>query len=297
MTAAPRVTTTRSLTAAQADAVHAVAEAAHAADGVAPLGEQYLLRVRAGDTGVTHLLGYLDGDVAGYAQLDHGDPAGTAAEVVVEPAARRHGLGRALVEAAAATGERLRVWAHGELPAATALAERLGYVRTRSLWQMRLPLASAALPEPRLPDGVTVRTFEPGRDEQAWLDVNARAFASHPEQGRMTLANLQDRENSAWFAPGGFFLAERGEKLVGFHWTKVEDDTTGEVYVLGVDPSEQGTGLGKALLLVGLGHLASPELGLSTVTLYVESDNAPAVALYRKLGFTLAKSDAMFSAP
>lgn len=292
------VTRADELTAQQVDRVREVVAAATAADGVRPLSEQFLLRVRTGRTGAVHLLAGSD-EPTGYAQLDPGDPAGTAAEVVVEPTARRHGLGTALVTTAAAIDPRLRVWAHGELPGAVALADRLGYVRSRSLWQLRRPLTgpdARPLPDPPLPPGVDVRTFVPGRDERAWLDVNARAFAHHPEQGRMTEADLLERERSAWFSTAGFFLAFRGDRLVGFHWTKVEEDSTGEVYVLGVDPSEQGSGLGKTLLVVGLRHLARPELGLTAVSLYVEADNEPAVALYRKLGFAHVGTDTMFSA-
>lgn len=287
------------LTAGQAARVRAIVDAASAADGVHPLSEQFLLRVRTGRSGAVHLLAGGDRPT-GYAQLDPDDPAGTAGEVVVDPPHRRRRIGTALVEAAAATDPRVRVWAHGELPAAAALAEHLGYVRSRSLWRMRRPLTgpdAAALPEPRLPSGVEVRTFAPGRDERAWLEVNARAFAHHPEQGRMTEADLLDRERSDWFAADGFFLAFRGDRLVGFHWTKVEDGTEGEVYVLGVDPDEQGSGLGKALLLAGLRHLARPGSGLDAVTLYVEADNEPAVALYRKLGFDHVGTDTMFRAP
>lgn len=287
------------LTTEQVERIREIVAAAASADGVHPLSEQFLLRVRTGPSDAVHLLA--GGDRPnGYAQLDPTDPAGTAAEVVVAPGARRRGIGTALLREAAASDPRLRVWAHGELPAAVGLAEHLGYVRVRSLWQMRRPLTprdAGDLPEPRLPSGVEVRTFTPGRDERAWLEVNARAFAHHPEQGRMTEADLLDRERADWFAADGFFLAFRGERLVGFHWTKVEDGTTGEVYVLGVDPDEQGTGLGKALLLVGLRYLARPELGLDAVTLYVEADNEPAVALYRKLGFEHVGTDTMFRAP
>jgi mycothiol synthase len=290
------VVRTGELTADQAARVRAIVDAASAADGVHPLSEQFLLRVRTGRSNAVHLLAGADRPT-GYAQLDPDDPAGTAAEVVVDPAHRRRGTGTALVRAAAGSDQRLRVWAHGELPAAAALAERLGYVRSRSLWRMRRRLdglGTADLPEPSLPAGVEVRTFVPGRDEQAWLGVNARAFAHHPEQGRMTEADLLDRERSDWFAADGFFLAFRGDRLVGFHWTKVEEGAEGEVYVLGVDPSEQGSGLGKALLLVGLRYLARPQLALDAVTLYVEEDNEPAVALYRKLGFDHVGTDTMF---
>jgi mycothiol synthase len=155
--------------------------------------------------------------------------------------------------------------------------------------------ALSDLPAPGRPaDGIDVREFRVGEDEEGWLAVNAEAFAHHPEQGAMTRADLDERMSQPWFDPAGFFVATRGGRLVGFHWTKVHgtrvtDDAYGEVYVVGVSPSEQGGGLGKRLTLTGLEHLAS--LGLKQVILYVEADNAPAVAIYERLGFTHAPED------
>jgi mycothiol synthase len=142
-----------------------------------------------------------------------------------------------------------------------------------------------------------VRAFEPGRDEDGWVAVNAAAFAGHPEQGRMTRADLEQRMEEAWFDPAGFFVAEPSGpsdepgNLLGFHWTKVHEDEpgVGEVYVVGVSPRAQGSGLGRLLTLTGLHHLA--DRGLDEVLLYVESDNAPARKVYERLGFTHAPSD------
>ena len=130
-----------------------------------------------------------------------------------------------------------------------------------------------------------------GVDEDRFLAVNAAAFAHHPEQGGMTRADLDDRIAEPWFDPSGFFLAWRGEELLGFHWTKVHDEEPpfGEVYVVGIAPGAQGGGLGKRLTLIGLQHLAG--LGLREVILYVEADNAPAIAVYERLGFTHADAD------
>jgi len=140
----------------------------------------------------------------------------------------------------------------------------------------------------------------PGQDEQAWLTVNARAFAHHPEQGSWTLADLAQRERQDWFDPAGFFLAERDGRLAGFHWTKVHPDggqdgsgPIGEVYVVGVTPEAQGTGLGKALTVAGIRHLQHQ--GLHAVMLYVDADNVPAVSLYRRLGFTRWDVDVMYA--
>jgi mycothiol synthase len=140
-----------------------------------------------------------------------------------------------------------------------------------------------------LPTGVTVTRFRVGVDEDDWVRVNAAAFATHPEQGAWTAADLRAREQEPWFDPAGFFLARRDGRLVGFHWTKIHPDGAGEVYVLGVDPQAQSGGLGAALLGIGLAHLR--ERGCPLVLLYVDESNAPAVSLYERHGFTTADAD------
>lgn len=277
--------------------VLALVRAATDADGVAPLSEHALLSLkhggRPGNRGL--LLAASAGDLAGYAHLDlasAGEPA--AAELVVHPEHRRQGHGRALAEALqTAAGGPLRIWAHGDLPAAAALAASLGLSRDRALFQLRRPLAPELPPVP-LAEGVHIRTFHEGEDETAWLEVNHRAFAHHPEQGSWTLDDLQAREEEPWFDPTGFFLAVREDGgLAGFHWTKVHSAELGEVYVVGVDPSAQGLGLGRALTLAGLHYLRSR--GLTTVMLYVDESNVSAVRLYESLGFGRFAVDVMYT--
>ena len=213
---------------------------------------------------------------------------------MVDPGYRRHGAGRALVNAlAAAAGERpLRVWAHGDLPAAVALARASGLRRVRALWQMRRSLRDP-LPDVPVPADIRLRTFVPGQDEDGWLRLNALAFAHHPEQGAWTRADLSVREQEDWFDPAGFFLAERDGRLVGFHWTKVHDGTTGEVYVVGVDPAAHGGGLGRALTVAGLRYLRDNR-SLTEVILYVDETNRAAVRMYEALGFARAVTDVMY---
>ncbi len=274
--------------------VLAVVEAAAAADGVAPLSEHAMLALRAGRGGLTVTAEDAGGEaLVGYAHLDPASEDESAAgELVVHPAHRRRGHGRTLLRALReeAAGP-LRVWAHGDLPAAAKLAGAEGLARVRALFQMRRP-AAEPLPEPRIAEGVTVRTFEPGRDEEAWLAVNGRAFAHHPEQGAWTIDDLREREAEGWFDPAGFFMAERDGRLAGFHWTKVHPDGAGEVYVVGVDPDAQGLGLGRALTLVGLRHLR--EAGADPLMLYVDESNVPAVRLYESLGFVRHAVDVMY---
>lgn len=277
-------------------ALRAMLVAVSAVDGHPELGGPGLPPDFAGGE---HLLAERDGDVVGYAHLDTGGDAfgRLVAYLLVRPADRGQGIGTELatrllarvgVTATDKPGETLRVWADGDQPAAAALAQRLGFRLVRRLLRLRMPLTDQ-LPAARLPDGVTLRAFVPGRDEAAFLEVNGQAFAWHPEQGALTDADLRQAEAESWFDPAGFLLAVDGDdRLLGFHWTKVHQHVDGgpmgEVYVVGVRPGVQGGGLGRALTLAGLAYLRERR-AMDRVMLYVESDNESALAVYRGLGF------------
>ncbi|MXG89892.1 mycothiol synthase [Nocardioides flavescens] len=221
-------------------------------------------------------------DEAGFALAHDG-----AVDLAVAPDERRSGHGTALAEAAFAGSGPVTAWSHGDHPAAARLAERHGLARVRELWVMRRP-TSLPLPELQVPEGVTVRGYR-SEDEAEVLRVNAAAFAHHPEQGSMDADDLAARMGEPWWDPAGLLVADDGDGLRGFHWTKQHDASLGEVYVVGIDPAAQGQGLGKVLTLAGLHHLAG--LGVDEVLLYVESDNTPAVRVYSGLGFEHAASD------
>jgi mycothiol synthase len=260
--------------------------------------------------GGEYLLARVDGVLAGVAHLDvSGDAFGRkVAELFVHPAHRRAGIGGELAKAlarrpdvASGGGDRLRVWSHGDHPAAAALATRLGFRRAREMRRMRMDLRRTEVAEPVLPQGIRLRTFVPGADENAMIEVNRKAFSWHPEQGAMSVADLRKEEAEDWFDADGFFLAENDERVIGFHWTKVHDrvvadetgQRTGEVYVVGVDPDVQGGGLGRALTAAGLRYLAGR--GLPQAMLYVESDNTAAVWVYERLGFTVWDTDVQYA--
>ena len=267
------------------------------ADGVSALSEQTVLHLASGPGRVRHLLAYAAEQLTGYAQLEGSEDADASGELVVDPRSRRGGIGTELARAALTQAPRARLWSHGRLPGAVALADRLGLAPVRELHKMARPLGEADLDPAAsaLPSGFSARAFEPGRDEQAWLATNAAAFAHHPEQGRITLSDLQERMALPWFDAAGFILVvadEHPDEVAAFHWTKVED-RVGEVYVVGVHPTHQGRGLGRPVTALGLAHLAS--LGLPEVELYVDGDNQAAIRTYTGLGFASIMVDVMYS--
>jgi mycothiol synthase len=272
---------------------HLLHEALHA-DDHQPLGEhKWLDLVQGGRSGFS---GFVARDerarIVGYAHLSRGSTS-WAIEFVVHPAHRGpgEGIGTDLVRAALQEigregGGHVHVWVPKPGAEDDVLAEANGLQRGRELLQMRrgLPVEGTLPP-------LEVRAFRPGEDEEAWLDVNNRAFDSHPEQGAWDLETITRREHEPWFDPAGFLVHEVDGRIAGSCWTKIhpEDPPIGEIYVISVDPEYQGRGLGRALVLAGLAHLAAA--GVGTGMLYVDAANTPAVSLYRALGFEVDHVD------
>lgn len=266
------------------------------ADDVAPVGEAGLLALRHDADDVGHRWLAEDQELLGYAQLD----ATGSAELCIAPAHRRRGLGAVLLAGLLTERPGLSVWAHGDLPAARALARSAGLRRSRELWQMACSLTEIdAGIQGDAVDGVVERPFVPGRDERAWVALNARAFADHPEQGQLDVQDLRQREDEDWFDPSLLWLAHpagRPDELLASMWVKVlPGQHEGEIYALGVDPQAQGRGLGRRLTAVALAELA--RRGLRRATLYVEGDNEPAIRTYRRTGFERFAIDTQYSAP
>jgi mycothiol synthase len=267
-------------------------EAASHADGHRALGEhKWLDLVQGGRQGFAGFVATEASGrhrVIGYAQLSRGVDS-WALEYVVhpnwrsEPRLRSDLVAAALGEVAAEGGGHVHLWVPKPEPVDDAVAEAAGLQRGRDLYQMR-----RRLPVEDRRSRVATRPFRPGADEEAWLDVNNRAFRGHPEQGSWTLQELEDREAQPWFDPDGFLIHEIDGTLAAFCWTKVQDDDhdageVGEIYVIAVNPDFQGRGLGRELVLAGLEHLSAA--GLDKAMLYVDRDNEEARSLYRSIGF------------
>lgn len=268
--------------------VRRIAEACDAADGVITLNEQACLQLKyRGLRDASLWLG--DG---GFALLH-----GQILDLAVHPDSRGRGVGTELARLALTGTSRVEAWSHSDHPAAAKIAARLGIPRERELRIMSRP-TSLPLAEPTIPDGVRIRTFKP-TDEEALLEVNAHAFAHHPEQGHMTSEDFRERVNESWFDANGLFLAVPEDpadpSILGFHWTKVHRDENppyGEVYVVATNPKAAGRGLGNVLTNVGLRHLATQ--GVDEVILYVDGDNDPAIAVYDRQGFTAVRTEVQY---
>jgi len=264
----------------------AVSTAARAIDGYEPFNEQTLFDVRAGKRTAYSLSA---GQVVGAAVAGAGE-----VDLVVAPTARRRGYGRcALASMLETVDGEVTAWSHGDHPGARALAARFGFEAVRTLLELRMPLGPQPL-HPS-PEKFVIDTFRPDTDAAEWVALNAHVFAAHPEQGGVTLADLTDRQAEHWFSAPDFLVArDRGGRMVGYNWLKVEGDV-GEIYVLGVDPDTAGAGLGRALMLAGLARLSAR--GCTTASLYVEADSVGPLHLYRSLGFTDHTVDVQYRRP
>lgn len=279
------------------DAARALLLDAAGTDGVDAFSEQFVLGLSDARLWHRHLIAREGDRLLGLAACDD-----SSCELVVAPAARRRGVASGLL--AELRGR--DVWAHGNLPAARALAEKQGRTMTRRLLVMAVEgeaLQEAACFEPR-EDVVELNLVESveryGRDvvEEAWLAANNEAFSWHPEQGGWDRGRLSRAQQAEWFAEEDvlFLWSVEEPVLAGFHWTKwhaEESPAFGEVYVVGLASDFRGRGLGDPLLRLGLAHLA--DKGAQRVILYVEADNEPAVRVYEKLGFHIAEEHVVWS--
>lgn len=273
-----------------------------------PIGEHKFVRLVEGEADTFGLLASVDGEMVGYAQATTFPARGTlphrlGAELLVDPAHRGSGIGRAIFErlliiARRDGAERFDVWAHHADAAATGLATAYRMRVSRQLWQMALQLDSVA-PRHRSmkpPDGVVLRPFRTAADEGRLLAVIRDAFAKHPENAAFDAEDLAARAMLPWFDPSAILLAEdetSGETL-GAHWMKLEgEQAVGEVYMLGVVASAQGRGVGRLLLLEGLNEMRRRGVALSF--LYVDAESVGAVELYRSAGFRHEHLDTCYS--
>ena len=267
------------------------------ADGHPALPEpqlRQLIRPDAGGAAGRTVVAHDERGIVGCALLSPAKDGSTVLHVVVDPRARsRTGgvdvasdlIGRAVAEGPPELP--IHLWAMHAGPEDDDRARLHDFVPERDLLQMRVPLPLAADVE-RTTRPLVTRPFAPGRDEEAWVDTNNRAFEGHPEQGGWTVEQLRERMAADWVEIDGFLVADDpdGPGLIGSCWTKIHRDRSpalGEIYVIAVDPRHHGQGWGRSLTVAGLESLW--RRGIAVGMLYTDRTNAAAVALYGSLGF------------
>jgi mycothiol synthase len=230
------------------------------------------------DDGVKRVTCTRDGELVGYVAFDQ-----SRADVAANPA----DLDACLAQLALLTDGPSRMWIRGVDPDNWESLSRYGIVKRRlAVCQRGL---SAADEQPADRGGVTVRTFNPGHDDANVVNVLTRAYAGTPD-GTWDAAQLQKRRSYPWFQASDLLLAQdRDGQLLGLHWLKRRDATTGEVYNLAVDPLHAGRGVGALLLAAGLWHLYAN--GMTHVVLWVDALNQPAISLYTNAGFLVHSLD------
>ncbi|WP_299299247.1 mycothiol synthase [uncultured Brachybacterium sp.] len=292
---------TAALSVTQRDAVRELLGTVTQHDGVAPLDEAALLALDADEA--QHLL--LEGPaevgtravLLAYASV----LADGTVQGMVHPAHRRHGHGTRVLREALDLHADAGVWAHGALEGSLAFLAAAGLQETRRLLTLHRGLEAAQpLPAPPVStlEGLRLASFDAERDAERWVAVNSRAFADHPEQGALTLADLDQRLAQPWFDAEDMLVALREDELVGFVWVKRErpGDRAGdaEIYVVATDPSVQGHKVAGLLMATTLARLQ--EEGVPGVELYVEADNTAALRLYENWGFTVSGRDVQMRA-
>jgi mycothiol synthase len=279
-------------------AVDALLNRVEATDGHKPIGEhQYLMLLQGDHKRVVGLVGESNGGLVAYVALTPGaEPGWWGMELAVDPDQRSPGnflelFNAGVAEVAKRGGLAVRAWLFQ--PRLADVAISAGFEAERELFKLARQLGGGpgADGAPKLPPGVRLEPFVPGRDEVSWLQVNNAAFTDHPENGRWTLEILENRMSQPWFRPDELLMAWDADGLAGFCWLK-RGNGEGEIYVIAVAPRVQGIGLGRALVLQGLSVMEGQ--GDRVAFLYVDAGNHRALGLYRSLGFYVDHVDRSF---
>lgn len=293
----------RHMNASSMQDVSALIEDAWRADGTRPLNDHLWLDLRdGGRAGFAGIIAREEGrpHIVGYCQVSRGNES-WALDLIVHPHDRYDSLEiapelmtTALDVVASEGGGHVHWWVFEPSRAHRQIAEAVGLVPGRRLLQMRRPLP---LEEPLIHeiDGFTTEPFRVGIDEQQWLTMNNAAFAHHPEQGGWTLDTLVSRMKQDWFDASGFLIHRINDEMACFCWTKIHRDTPihlGEIYVIAVNPSMNGRGLGRKIAIAGL-HDATHK-GAREAMLYVDASNTVAVNMYTRLGFSVHHEEHSF---
>ncbi len=237
-----------------------------------------------------------DGELVAYARAHaERDLANVEDESCVHPEARGQGLGSELLDRAegwARDRGLARIQIHVVNDDGRRLAEDRGHELVRYFWRMEIDL-SAAPPEPPEQEGLTIRAYRPGEDDEALHAAYHEAFAAHweftPEPlGEWRKARLERGD----YHPDLWRLALDGDEIAGAALCFGERHL-GWVLELFVGPGRRRRGLG--LVLLQAGFRALRQRGHTHVGLEVDSENETgATRLYERAGMHVTRRYATY---
>jgi mycothiol synthase len=218
--------------------------------------------------------------------------------VHVHPDARGLGIGAALLRwtegrsYGGVGGKKLgQTVSDNNRPAAELLAA-WGYRVRWHTWVFE-KLLDEEPPVPALPEGIALRSFEPGRDDRATHELIDTAFSDWPDRDpgyafEDWAASYIRRDD---FDPTLTFLLEEEDVLVGVSLCQVYDDE-GWVQQIAVERTHRGRGLGGALLRASFREFF--RRGLRTAGLSTESRTG-ARGVYEHVGMHVTRSYTRYS--
>ncbi|MBL0389099.1 GNAT family N-acetyltransferase [Tumebacillus sp. ITR2] len=234
-----------------------------------------------------------DGQIAAYAMLD-----GNSATAFEHPNFRDLGLlehlldrmeARRLEVAAEQDVESaitIRYWTNGQNPREQELFAGRGYDVIRTFWRMQIEMQEAP-PQPQLPEGITLRTYVPGEDDQRFIDMMNITFADHWDHEEITLESFLS-PHRIYTQPDDWMVAEdeTGRFVAGIK----SRPSMGSAWItsVSVHPDLRGKGLGLAILHYIFGVYY--RRGITRAWLAVDSENSTgATSLYERAGMRPVK--------
>ena len=237
-------------------------------------------------------------DIVGYMDVN---PELTIGRVILDcwvpPEHRRRGLATKLLSYATNRAKLLGAKAvhiniREDNVAAMRVLSGLGFSLVRRFLELGLNIADIA--EPDMVRAIPgCRHLEPGEEDKLSQFQN-RAFSGAWGYNPNTVDEMTFRVNSSTCSREDIAVIHEGDKAIGYCWTGMSCEKgipsirKGRILMLGVAPDYRGKGIGKKLVLAGLARLKSK--GLQVAELTVDSENKPACALYRSIGFEVRDS-------